>query len=247
MDEHDINENQTIQTDRAFYELLVVIVVSAAASGLFFYLGPIWFPNPNHARAFRAVRMCAIYIIFPILWAKFRWGISPADLGLNIRKLGIAWVGGIMTYLVALAVFVEFHIFETGWKYASQSAMLYSLLLIIVMACATDFWTRGFVLLSADRMKGWKVAVLLQNVTWFSIHWYEIEAISGYFCEGIWGYVAAIMLTLFLGFAGDAAALSSKNVTGLMFGHVVLNMGIIGNARSDGGYFGILKFWLSLI
>ena len=97
---------------------------------------------------------------------------------------------------------------------------------VMIMASITDLWTRGFILFQLSERYGDTVAIFGQNLIWLIIHIYEIDILTQYISLG-----QAILMTLFLGIAGDLLALRTKSIFGLMVGHSLLNFIIILGAR----------------
>ena len=88
-----------------------------------------------------------------------------------------------------------------------------------LIAAGTDLATRGFILFSLARYTHTSIAILIQNLTWYLGHIHEINLLTG--CLG---YASALGLTLTLGILGDVVALRTRNVLGLAFAHILLNI-----------------------
>jgi hypothetical protein len=163
--------------------------------------------------------------IVPSLFYLKRKGKPISELGIGIEGSQIFLVSfslGILLYLVPSYIFAHFEIFTTQWRDRMWLESLLLLILIGGMAAITDLWTRGFVLIQVEGIKGALPAIFAQNLIWFTIHIYEIVALTQFI--GVYG---AILLTLFLGIGGDLIVLRYRNVVGLMVGHIVLNLFII--------------------
>lgn len=94
-----------------------------------------------------------------------------------------------------------------------------TLLSMSIVASGTDLTTRGFVLLGLARYSPLIFAIIAQNAIWYLGHLSEIGALTG--CLTLWG---AIGLTLTLGVLGDIVALKTRNILGLAFAHILLNI-----------------------
>lgn len=224
---------EEIDEKRWLLEFTILIVVSAILSGILYILQDMYFRYPAWdsylitRNLIRMTRMLLVYVGGVYLFMR-RHGGGLTDLGLKVSKNRpySSFFAGIGLYMVAAYVFLNYQIFFIGWKFATWPRIAINMVFIGVMASITDFWTRGFILLELARRYNERVAIFWQNVTWFVLHWYEIELL-----EPSIGYLGAILLTLFLGIGGDLVALRSKSILGLMFGHIVLNFMIILGAK----------------
>jgi len=203
--------------------IVVSLVVAAVGYSIQFIIYPDYFlsVNPAIPYLFRAIRMLLGYVIVPIIFLQTT-EIALSELGFNNtggKELLLAFFGGVLIYLVPGYIFVKFHIFTSEWYGYDLWQSLFYLSLIGLMAGITDFWTRGYILLMLNRKYGATVAIIGQNLLWFGIHMYEILLISPYI-----GLVSAITLTLFLGITGDLLTLHTRNISGLIVGHVILNL-----------------------
>lgn len=161
--------------------------------------------------------------VLPYVWVMWRLGFSLADLGFSTYKLGQSLLLGSLLYAVALAAFlycssdplISNHIIGTLplWDAVGYVAIM------ALIAAGTDISTRGFILLSLARYTHISVAILIQNMIWYLGHIDEINLLSG--CIG---YAAALGLTLTLGILGDIVALRTRNILGLAFAHILLNV-----------------------
>lgn len=217
-----------ISTDRWFAEFLILITLTGIASGLA-YLYQNWYFGENQinnefivSNLVRALRMTIFYVLFPILFLR-RHNRDWKELGILPRRnmLGENLVGGIFIYGVATYIFLENEIFFSGWQFLSNNEIIVKLILVAIMASITDLWTRGFILFEVANKYSDRTAIIVQNITWFTIHIYEIELLEPFI-----GYWNSILLTLFLGIGGDLVALRTRNIFGLMLGHTLLNVSI---------------------
>ena len=179
--------------------------------------GPVARSNVN------ALWQTAATLIVPCAWAMWRLGFSLSDFGISTHKLGRAILLGCLLYSLALAAFIhcsadpliannilgEIPAWEAVRLVASMS---------LVAAC-TDLTTRGFILFGLARYTHVSIAIIVQNLTWYLGHIHEINMLTG--CLGI---VGALSLTLTLGILGDVIALRTRNVLGLAFAHILLNI-----------------------
>ncbi len=226
MKQHESNQKFN---DTWFRDFLIIILLAPILSG-FFYL---YQENTSfgliEGNVFRASRMLIIYVIPTLIFAR-RHAIPFKNLGFRFDKpklnLLVSLIGGIVLYYIAGLVFVKDNIFFGGWSSVSEIDAWTSLGLIGIMAGVTDYWTRGFILLSLTRKYNYYVGITVQNLTWFIIHIYEIVLLIPFI-----GLTGAILLTLFLGIVGDIIALESENIIGLIFGHILLNMMVMLTAR----------------
>lgn len=181
------------------------------------------FEDDPHAVKFnfiRLLRMISCYVIPVVIFTRIT-DQSLTDLGLQLqsRKNVVGLFLGIFIYVIASIIFVKYGIFVHLWRYTPWFELWLNLISIGLMAAITDFWTRGFILFQLSKKYGDLVAIIGQNVVWFSIHVYEIFILVPYI-----GLLGANLLTLFLGISGDLVALKSNNIWGLMMGHILLNL-----------------------
>jgi hypothetical protein len=177
--------------------------------------------------------MTLVYIVLPFGWVILLKKESFKDLGITRKNIFKSLLLGTGVYSIALAVFL-FSIgkpsfdasFVSGYKNKDIIELVTLGILVSIMAMITDLWTRGFVLMLLSKHKSPFFGIFAQNVTWFMVHLYEIDALR----EAI-TLPGAIALTLTLGILGDVAALKTKNILGLGFGHIVLNIGFIAYIR----------------
>ncbi len=221
---------KTIINDREFnfLEFLALLALTAALAGIFY-----WYQTPYLTHwepwayvAFRATRMTLIYVIFPLIYAKHK-GLSPKKWGITFPRNIESVLLGMGVYGIALAVFWRYRIFFDSWAGADLATLLTVIPFVCIMAAITDFWTRGFVLLTLSDRYGWLVGIITQNVFWFILHYYEILLLEPYI--SFWGGVA---LTLILGLLGDMVTLHYRNIWGLMIGHSLLNIMVAGLASN---------------
>lgn len=172
---------------------------------------------------FRMIRMITFYVL-PTIWFVKRYQGTWKDLGILPSKTYpvTSFIGGSLVYTIAIIVFLRYEIFFTGWNTTPWVITIIKFSFIAVMASITDFWTRGFILFEISKRYNDQYAIFWQNVVWFTIHIYEFELLMPYI-----GLFYAIILTLILGILGDLIALKTKSITGLMFGHIILNLAII--------------------
>ncbi len=170
--------------------------------------------------------MTLIYVIFPLVYAKYR-GLDPRKWGITFPRNIESMLLGISVYGIALIVFWRYQIFFDSWARADLTDLFTVIPFVCIMAAITDFWTRGFVLLTLSDKYGWMVGIITQNTFWFILHYYEILLLEPYI--SFWGAVA---LTLILGLLGDMVTLHYRNIWGLMIGHALLNIMIAGLASN---------------
>ncbi len=170
--------------------------------------------------------MTLIYVVLPLLYAKHR-KLDPKKWGITFPKNITSILFGMGVYGIALAVFWRYQIFFDSWARADVTDLLTVIPFVCIMAAITDFWTRGFVLLTLSDKYGWMVGIITQNAFWFILHYYEILLLEPYI--SFWGAVA---LTLILGLLGDMVTLHYRNIWGLMIGHALLNVMIAGLASN---------------
>jgi len=177
--------------------------------------------------ALRAMRMCIGYVL-PVVWFYRRHGLSLQKLGVTLPRKNtlLNFLCGILLYATAGLIFIKYEIFFAGWR--REFNPFITLPLIFIMVSITDFWTRGFILQFLAEKNSKNVGIITQNAIWFIIHWYEILLIQEYT-----GVATAIIMTLFLSIGGDLLTLRSKQISGLMIGHFVLNLLIIYYANNS--------------
>jgi len=162
-------------------------------------------------------------IVIPYIWVMARLGFTLADLGINTSNLGRSILFGCLLYSLALAAFIHcsddplIRNHAIGKVPPHEAFALVSSMSLI--AAGTDFCTRGFILLTLARYTHVGFAILAQNLTWYLGHITEINLLTG--CLG---YAGALGLTLTLGLLGDVIALRTRNVLGLAFAHILLNV-----------------------
>lgn len=213
-------------------EFSILVVLTAIASGLSYLIqDQLYTSHTNDINSYsgysydtvRAMRMILFYVLPSLLFVK-RWGGSIDNTGVllskNYRMTSVLL--GIGVYSVAIGVFLHYEIFYGGWVGLDSKVLWIRFLLVAVMASITDFWTRGFILFELSRKFGDKLAIIAQNITWFTIHIYEVELLAPYI-----GIPLGVALTLFLGFGGDLVALKTKSIVGLMLGHILLNLMVL--------------------
>ena len=190
-----------------------------------YYIQSLYTLDPLTDLFIRAVRMIVGYIL-PVLFFYRRHQISLKKLGISFPVNIPNLFAGIFLYCIGALVFLKYEIFFEGWRH--DFVFIPTLFLIFILVSTTDFWTRGFILLFLADRRGKHTGIVVQNIVWFIIHWYEIVAIAEYT-----GFVLAIALTLFLGIGGDILTLRSQNIYGLMIGHFIMNLMIILQARNN--------------
>ncbi len=212
-------------------EMSLLIILSMSLSGILFLVQEKFGFPPTIHNILRTIRMLLIYGVLPILFS-LRHRVPICKLGICLpkskTKLLISVLGGVSIYQFAAMVFISFRIFFYGWTLLSKEEVFVNLILVGIMASLTDFWTRGFILLQISERFGKMWGIIIQNLTWFMIHLYEIQLLQYYI-----GWAMAIGLTLFLGILGDLVALKTKNLYGLMLGHFFLNLQIALVARGN--------------
>ncbi|MEZ5064670.1 MAG: hypothetical protein R3B81_08020 [bacterium] len=187
-------------------------------------------PHPVDRTAVTGLWQFLMTIVVPYLWANSRLGLSPADLGISTRNLGRSFALGCALYSIALAAFVygrhdpliqDHPVRHLPWD---RTLLLGATMCLI--AAGTDIATRGFILLSLSRHAGLPFAIVMQNVFWMLGHTHEIQVL-----ESALGKVAANALFLLLGILGDSIALRTRNVLGLAFAHMALNVVMVSYMR----------------
>ena len=173
--------------------------------------------------AINALWQTVTVIMLPCAWAMWRLGFSLADLGISTHKLGRALLLGCLLYSLALAAFIHCSDDPLITHHAVRTLPSLEALGLIasmsLIAAGTDLATRGFILFSLARYTPISVAIMAQNITWYLGHTNEIGLLTG--CLG---YASALGLTLTLGILGDVIALRTRNVLGLAFSHILLNI-----------------------
>lgn len=208
-------------------QIIILASISAIISGIL-YLYREWYLdlNATESAIYRVSRMFLVYIFFPFLWAIYWKKEKLKDLGITKKNLLTSTILGIGVYSIALLVFI-FSIgnpsfnenFVSGTKYERLNDLIFITILVSIMAMITDLWTRGFILMLLAKHSSVYFAILTQNITWFLVHIYEIDAL-----QNVITLPGAIALTLTLGILGDVVALKTKNILGLGIGHIWLNV-----------------------
>ena len=211
-------------------QILVAIALSALASGIFYYTREYYLSITGLRSAiFRAIRMTLVYIVLPFWWAMRKLGTRWEDFGITLKNLGPSLFYGGLVYMIALVVFilqlnnpVFYRTWAAGYERMPLPELVVTGLLFSWMAAITDLWTRGFILMQITKYSTATWGVVIQNGTWMIVHLYEIALLAPTLT-----LPGAILLTVVLGTTGDVVALKTKNIAGLAFGHVILNIGFI--------------------
>jgi membrane protease YdiL (CAAX protease family) len=210
--------------DRWTIEFLALAVITMILAGIFYYIQfEMLSLRGLEGNLFRMMRMLIVYVLPSFLFA-WRHKQSILDLGLCLPKNNalLSIFGGCFIYCLVGVIFIQNRIFYAGWAPMDLQVKILHLLMIGVMAAVTDYWTRGFILLSLEPRYGPIVAIIAQNAAWFILHIYEIILLSNYI-----SYAFAIFITLFLGISGDLIALKTRSLYGLMLGHILLNLMVV--------------------
>ncbi len=212
-----------VDIEREFWILITIQMVFA---GISFYIQSLFQFQSDTYLVIRATRMIIGYVL-PVLWFYRRHSISLKKLGVipPSPRTALNFLAGVMLYILAGFVFTRYEIFFDQWRRPLNPFVVFPTIFILV--AVTDFWTRGFILQFLAEHRDKTVAIVTQNAIWFIIHWYEILLLQDYI-----GISGAIILTLFLGIGGDLLTLRSKEITGLMLGHFILNLMIITYANT---------------
>jgi hypothetical protein len=183
-------------------------------------------PMPKEMLASEAINtvwQTAALGVFPYLWAIRRLGLTLADLGISLRRLGTSTVLGCSLYCLALVAFIHCSAGSLMQNHPIRHVPLGEAVVLsffmAVIAGGTDILTRGFILLTLARYSHVVFAIAMQNLVWFLGHVHEIRLLAD--CLGVGGAAA---LTLTLGVLGDAVVLRTRNVVGLSIAHVLLNV-----------------------
>jgi hypothetical protein len=211
-------------------QILVAIVLSALASGIFYYIREYYLAITGLRSAiFRAIRMSWVYIVLPFWWARRKLGTSWEDFGLTTKNLAPSLLYGGLVYMIALVTFilqlsnpVFYQAWAAGYERMPRLELVVTGLLFSWMAAITDLWTRGFILMQITKHSTAMWGVFIQNGTWLIVHLYEIALLAPTLT-----LPGALLLTIVLGTMGDVVALKTHNIVGLAFGHVILNIGFI--------------------
>jgi len=216
--------------EKVLIQILVAIALSALASGIFYYTREYYLSLVGLQSAiFRALRMTIVYVVLPFWWAMRKLGTRWEDFGLTTKNLVTSLIYGGLVYTIALVVFIHqlnnpdfYWTWAAGYERLHLPELVFTGLLFSWMAAITDLWTRGFILMQITKYSTATWGVVIQNVTWMIVHLYEIALLAPTLT-----LPGAILLTVVLGTTGDVVALKTKNIVGLAFGHVILNIGFI--------------------
>ena len=214
-------------------QIILMTIISASLAGLFYYYRTTFLTlSPLQDNLFRAARMTLVYVLLPFGWVYVLKHHRLADFGITTKKIVPSILLGLGVYSIALAAFLfslgkpEFdRHFGWGGDF-SFSDWLLIMALVSWMAFVTDLWTRGFVLMLLAKYQSPVFAVIAQNITWLSVHLYEIAILGPSM-----GLMGALGLTLVLGLLGDVVALKTKNIIGLGVGHIFLNLAFFSYIR----------------
>lgn len=164
-------------------------------------------------------------IVLPCAWAMHRLGFSLKDLGLGTHNFLKTALYGCALYSLALAAFIYCSADPLISNHAVGKLDFGDAMLMLtgmsLIAATTDIATRGFILLTLARYAPVSFAILIQNLVWYLGHVHEIKLLTN--CLG---YGMAVALTLTLGILGDIIALKTRNVLGLAFAHIMLNLAL---------------------
>jgi len=213
-----------------FIQILVAIALSALVSGISYYARENYLPLVGlQSSAFRAIRMTFVYVLIPFWWAMTKLGTRLEEFGLTTKNLKESMLYGGLVYAVALVVFIhslnnpDFYLtWAAGYERMPPPELLLTGILFSWMAAITDIWTRGFILMQVTKYSTATFGVVVQNVAWMIVHLYEIVLLAPTL-----SLLGAVLLTVVLGTTGDVVALKTRNIVGLAFGHVVLNVGFL--------------------
>ncbi|MFX1512816.1 MAG: type II CAAX prenyl endopeptidase Rce1 family protein [Promethearchaeota archaeon] len=213
--------------------VLLSILFSLTVSALSFLIRTTYFSDLGliETNFIRAARMTLIYVIFPYLFT--RTFLDPSysieDVGLTIQGSKKGVYLGIILYTVVLAILINQlgdSDFKSDWVDSLKSESLLTLVfyafLASWMAAITDLWARGYILFQICKYSSFHVGILFQTLIWMLIHWYEIDLLTPNL-----GFLYSFTLTLFLGIGGGFITLKTRNITGLVIGHIWLNIGFL--------------------
>lgn len=179
--------------------------------------------NPVWASLVGASWQFLTTVVILYWWANKRWRLPLSELGITTKNLLSSTLLGCLLYSLAFLAFISCSndpfIANHVLRNASTKDAMLTLLSMSIVASGTDLTTRGFVLLGLARYSPLIFAIIVQNALWYLGHLSEIGALTG--CLTLWG---AIGLTLTLGVLGDIVALKTRNILGLAFAHILLNI-----------------------
>lgn len=165
------------------------------------------------------------YPLDPRKWTKF-------DLKVVLRSLGgfnKGFLEGLAVYLV-LTVFVFVYYLRDPDFFSGYDkhglAILTSIILTALNVMPLDFFTKRFIQLPLSIRFGPKIAIALSTFVWLLAHIPESLWLNELMGQvGVW---------VFLGFSGLLTGISyerTKNVSGLMAGHVMINIFVMAMAK----------------
>ena len=167
------------------------------------------------------------FLVLPFIYLYHKERKSTG--GLRLGGLDTGLLEGIGIYLVFAGYVFLYYLSNRGFfeRYdKSGGELVVSLFYTALNVMSVDFFTKRFIQLPLGKSYGPKVAVGLQTAVWLTAHYPESlwlgELMGG---VGVW---------VFLGFTGLITGISyerTKNVSGQMVGHVLLNVIVRGLAR----------------
>ncbi len=228
------NFKSRLETNQAkFLLVLFSVLLSLIITGFSFFIRVTYFSDLGllETNIIRAIRMILVYIILPYLFIR-KFLVTSSFLestGLTLQEIKKGMFFGVILYTIALVIIIaQFSDpnFKNDWidsiKSESSSTLIFYAILASIMAAITDLWTRGYVLFQLCEYSSVQVGFLFHVFIWMLIHWYEVIILTASL-----GFFLSFFLTLILGVGGGIIALKTRNIVGLILGHIWLNLGFL--------------------
>ena len=148
-------------------------------------------------------------------------GSTPRQILSSLGGIDKGFLEGILLYLVfTFYVFIYFLMDPDFFDRYEKAgfALLVSLMFTSLNVMPLDFFTKRFIQFPLSKSYGSRVAIFLQTLIWLGAHYPESLWLNELMGDvGVW---------VFLAFTGIISGISyerTKNVIGLMAGHVLIN------------------------
>lgn len=159
-----------------------------------------------------------------------KWaGFDPLSVLRSLGGINRGFLQGLLIYLIFTFYIFVYLLRDPGFLSAYDKHGLSALSWITLTALnvmAVDFFTKRFIQLPLSLQYGPRTAITLQTLVWLAAHIPEsfwLDDLMG--TVGVW---------VFLGFTGLVTGISyerTRNVSGMMAGHVMLNVLVVAMSR----------------
>jgi len=178
-----------------------------------------------------AIAVFVAFLLLPLslLILKGEIGKKPEAILKNLGTFDLGFLEGLFIYTIFTGYVFIYYLRDPDFftRYdKSGTALLVSLAFTALNVIPVDFFTKRFIQGPLSTNYGARSAISLQTLVWLAAHYPEslwLDELMGDI--GVW---------VFLGFTGLITGISyerTKNVSGLMAGHVLLNVFVFGFAK----------------